>query len=916
MGSVLTLLDLLGMASKPMGTIAAHVITCINSFNRLRSLLQTPNCLFQDQIPLSAVVDELGRFRVWSGNIGGLQTGPASLDYRLREASHVRQQVIKLLADLNFALQEASSIISGERLQGEYTSSDHELDLEFSSEGTSLNSDSDSELEMGRTLSEDGSRPTTEVRELFRAVIEAITSLFKLSMVIRNPAPRDRYAKSAIITPYDDRYDIGHVWEKFPHARRTPWLITRLGKVITRTRHYHQYREKHHEKLASVPKVGESRDHPEAVYLSEHETLSEQAATRRTSSSISDTTLQSPTTASTYVAQSVNTIEELSDKTSVTSFATSVAEDDPGHMRVPPPPEESVNEMPFECPHCYTIQTIRDSHSWQRHVFNDLSPYVCTFEDCALKQFESRHKWFDHEMQSHRKEWHCQVCQYSCHSVDDMEIHMRANHYGSFLEPQLPALLELCERQVDKIPANACPLCDTWATLLRARMSMIEEDLSQNLFVTPKQFRSHLGRHMEQLALFALPKFNEHDVNNANSNAAAAGDDSEDGSDNRVMLPAAVKGRNVTVIKKGAEVNARPEVGDTELHRAAISGQEDLLETLLNGGTDIDVANQLGETALHQAARNGYGDVLHLLYAKGANVDVKDLSGSTSLHRAAERGLKAIVGQLLDYGADVEARDLSGATALRRAATKGHEAVVRLLIKEGCDIDAKDLGGSTALHWAASKGYDAVVHLLLQNEADVDARDVNLFTPLFKAASRGHDVVALMLLEKGADPEVVCLKGQMPLLEVASKGHVRTMRLLLENGADLDRAGPRNMTSLHLATYREREGIVRLLLNKGVNVNALDDDGWTALHGAASKGSKIITQLLLEEGNGIDINAQDNGGLTPLHRAAMEGSDDVVRVLLMKGANINVKAKTGETAVDLAAKGRHLGILALLSPLT
>jgi hypothetical protein len=255
------------------------------------------------------------------------------------------------------------SIASGERPQGEGASSDHDLDLEFTSEDSSLFSESDSET--GQTESDKEPTPTTEIQELFRSVIEAITSLFKLSIAIRNPSPRDRYAKSATITPYNDHYDIAHVWEKFPYARRTPWLIARLGKAITRGRHYLRYRERHHEKLASVPRRAEKKDLPRPASPVEHEIGSKREASRSTPTSMSGTAIQSETTASTYIAPGSNVGEDLSDKGSITSYATSVGEDDPGHMNVPSPPEESANEMPFECPYCFTIQTVRDLNSWK-----------------------------------------------------------------------------------------------------------------------------------------------------------------------------------------------------------------------------------------------------------------------------------------------------------------------------------------------------------------------------------------------------------------------------------------------------------------------------------------------------------------------------------------------------------------------
>lgn len=47
-----------------------------------------------------AVQDEFGRFRVWSGNLGALQKGHSSLDYRLRDAPLLSAEVSKLLKEL------------------------------------------------------------------------------------------------------------------------------------------------------------------------------------------------------------------------------------------------------------------------------------------------------------------------------------------------------------------------------------------------------------------------------------------------------------------------------------------------------------------------------------------------------------------------------------------------------------------------------------------------------------------------------------------------------------------------------------------------------------------------------------------------------------------------------------------------
>jgi hypothetical protein len=82
----------------------------LQSFIRLVHLLQDPppngHIPDEDHLSLRGIQDELGRYKIWAGNIGALQKGPSSLDYRLREASHVQQPIIRLLRDLEYSLKE------------------------------------------------------------------------------------------------------------------------------------------------------------------------------------------------------------------------------------------------------------------------------------------------------------------------------------------------------------------------------------------------------------------------------------------------------------------------------------------------------------------------------------------------------------------------------------------------------------------------------------------------------------------------------------------------------------------------------------------------------------------------------------------------------------------------------------------
>ena len=81
---------------------------CESCFKRLYAALNDPVSTFRNELSPMEVQDELGRFKIWARNIGALQprTMSSSLEYRLRDASHARQLVVKLLGNLQEALEE------------------------------------------------------------------------------------------------------------------------------------------------------------------------------------------------------------------------------------------------------------------------------------------------------------------------------------------------------------------------------------------------------------------------------------------------------------------------------------------------------------------------------------------------------------------------------------------------------------------------------------------------------------------------------------------------------------------------------------------------------------------------------------------------------------------------------------------
>ena len=83
---------------------------CYETFQRLSEAFENSDEHWVD-LPRPALEDFFGRFNVWAGNIGAGQQGRVSLDFRLREASEIKDHVISTLRFLLQALQDGESCL-------------------------------------------------------------------------------------------------------------------------------------------------------------------------------------------------------------------------------------------------------------------------------------------------------------------------------------------------------------------------------------------------------------------------------------------------------------------------------------------------------------------------------------------------------------------------------------------------------------------------------------------------------------------------------------------------------------------------------------------------------------------------------------------------------------------------------------
>ena len=158
------------------------------------------------------------------------------------------------------------------------------------------------------------------------------------------------------------------------------------------------------------------------------------------------------------------------------------------------------------------------------------------------------------------------------------------------------------------------------------------------------------------------------------------------------------------LIAAGADVGATTlNERNTPLHTAAMFGEYDIVELLLEAGADVESANKFNDRPLHSASVTGQARIVTLLLAHGAQVDVADASGMTALHWAAARGMRTRGRSMLDF---VTWR--RGGTALPH----DYVATARELIEHGASIDKRDGKGRTASKLAKKRGDPKMIALL------------------------------------------------------------------------------------------------------------------------------------------------------------------------------------------------------------
>lgn len=221
-------------------------------------------------------------------------------------------------------------------------------------------------------------------------------------------------------------------------------------------------------------------------------------------------------------------------------------------------------------------------------------------------------------------------------------------------------------------------------------------------------------------------------------------------------------------IEAGSSVTARDNNYDTPLHFAAMFGNVEILNEILNVAKHyddvIDATNNRRETALFKAVINGHLECVKKLLDEGASI-TKSLPRQVNVfHIAAEKGYLDVLTVLLDHDYIITRRVINYLTAddkkgygpIHFAVENNHPACVKILLSRNTYRSLRSSyglqKGSTPLHIAAiHNNVDIAKILMKNNEHIVHIINDMGWTPLHTASHYGSRDMITLLLKEGAD---------------------------------------------------------------------------------------------------------------------------------------------------------------------
>jgi ankyrin repeat protein len=341
---------------------------------------------------------------------------------------------------------------------------------------------------------------------------------------------------------------------------------------------------------------------------------------------------------------------------------------------------------------------------------------------------------------------------------------------------------------------------------------------------------------------------------------------------------------------------------------AAWQNQESALDLILRSDPKPNLAaeDNTGDSLLMAAVRLGNPRLIKLIVDAGATID----GGSASkdlIHAAIVSCSAEAVDILLEAGAELGSGHDVDEPPLVFAAANGLLDCVRIMLRHKADPDVTGPSG-TALYRAVEKEHLDIVRLLLENDPkpSMDIIPEGQDSLLVRAILTRNTELVSLLIEHGAKVDSIDSNdpyNKTPLSRVCKEGYLDMVKLLLEKGADVNYTGEVSDAPLFAALYNHELDVARHLLQiEGVDVMWRDSGGMGTLHGAYNNPD-ILPELLPRK---IPLGTLSIWG-TPLHMTARDGCLESTEILLRNDPKPDLEVVMGENA----AVGQEIGLTPL-----
>ncbi|EAX92875.1 ankyrin repeat protein, putative [Trichomonas vaginalis G3] len=252
------------------------------------------------------------------------------------------------------------------------------------------------------------------------------------------------------------------------------------------------------------------------------------------------------------------------------------------------------------------------------------------------------------------------------------------------------------------------------------------------------------------------------------------------------------------LLSKGADINAKNELGETCLFSAANYGNAELIEFLISHGADVNARNDNKCTPLFEAANKNNKEAIECLIAHGADVNAINSLGDNPLFYLLASHNKELALEIAEIfisnGIDFNKKNEKGMNAFHQAAYISNKNALELFILHGADFASKSSDGKTALHYAAVSNARESYEFLISHDIDVNAKDKD-----------GNTAIHYITLENH--------RGFYPW--ETSPNIQKTFGYLVSHGADINAKNNKGKTALQMARDQKNTFMENILKSLG-----------------------------------------------------------------------------------------------------